>query len=81
MKRIPSLSLLAFGAFSAGGLTLATAADPVAELGAFSVFQNVVPAQLLKGDVKVARSPAMNAAQDISVQSCYVVPGPPAKAL
>ena len=56
-------------------------ADPVSELGSFSVFSGVDPAQLLKGDVKTARGPAMSEARALSVQSCYVVGGPPAKAL
>ncbi len=59
----------------------AAPADPLAELGAFSVFQNVDPAQLLKGDVKTARGQAMDTARNLSVQSCYVVPGTPATAV
>lgn len=60
----------------------ADAASPAAELAAFSVFPNVDPGQLLKaGDVKTARGPAMSSARGLSAQSCYVVPGPPAKAL
>lgn len=63
------------------GSHAAAPADAVAELGAFSVFQNVDPAQLLKGDVKVVRGPAMDSARNLSVQSCYVVPGSPADAV
>lgn len=63
------------------GGRVAQAADPVAELGAFSVFQNVDPGQLLKSAVKTARGPAMSSARDLSVQSCFVVPGAPAKAV
>lgn len=77
---IRSLLLLVFVLLCAGR-TAARAADPVAELGGFSVFQNVDPAQLLKSDVKTARGPAMSSGRDLSVQSVYVVPGPPAKAL
>ena len=68
-------------ALSAALPACAAAADPVAELGAFSVFQNVDPTGLLKGEVKTARSPAMNSARALSVQSCYVVPGTPQQAL
>ena len=39
------------------------------------MFQNADPAQLLKGDVKTARGPAMDSPRALSVQSCYVVPG------
>lgn len=59
----------------------ARAAEPAAELAAFSVFPQIDPAALLKGDVKTARGPAMSNARDLSVQSCYVVPGTPAQAL
>ncbi len=55
-------------------------ADPVSELGAFSVFQSVT-LDKLKDDVTTARGPAMNNARHLSVQSCYIVPLPPAKAL
>lgn len=59
----------------------ALAADPVAELAAFSVFPKIDAAALLKGDPQGARGPAMSNARDLSVQTCYVVPGTPAKAL
>lgn len=59
----------------------ALAADPAAELAAFSVFPQIDAATLLKGDPKGARGPAMSNSRDLSVQTCYVVPGPPAKAL
>ena len=55
-------------------------ADPLAELGAFSVFPNA-NLDKLKGDVTTLRGPDMSVGRDISVQSCYVVPVPPAKAL
>jgi hypothetical protein len=77
-----SLSLIALVSLSVlATQPAATAADPVAELGSFSVFQGIDPAQLLKGDVKTARGPAMDSSRDLSVQSCYVVPGSPQKAL
>lgn len=63
------------------GARSAAPVDAVAELGAFSVFPNVDPTQLLKGDVKTARGPAMDSARALSVQSCYVVAGPPAKSI
>lgn len=56
-------------------------ADPAAELAAFSVFPQVDAAALLAGDPKGARGPAMSNPRDLSVQTCYVVPGAPAKAL
>ncbi len=58
----------------------AQAADPLAELGAFSVFQNA-NLDKLKSEVTTARGPAMTDGRHLSVQSCYVVPVPPAKAL
>ena len=54
-------------------------ADPVSELSAFSVFGNVDLNKLR--DVETKRGPEMGVARDVSVQSCYVVPVPPAKAL
>ncbi len=79
MQRTFSLVLLSLALLHGRGI--AAPADPVAELGAFSVFQNVDPAQLLKGDAKTARGPVLDVARDLSVQSVYVVPGPPAKTL
>lgn len=55
-------------------------ADPVAEMGAFSVFPNV-DLNKLKTDVTTLRGPSMSVGRDLSVQSCYVVPGTPAQAL
>jgi len=74
------LPLLAVVSLVAGS-PAAQAAEPVAELAAFSVFGNVDSAALLKGDVKTSRGPAMSSSRDLSVQSVYVVPGPPAKAI
>ena len=54
-------------------------ADPVSEMGAFSVFGNVDLGKLK--EVTTKRGPEMSVGRDLSVQSCYVVPGPPAKAL
>ncbi|MEP7070896.1 MAG: hypothetical protein ABI839_00780 [Verrucomicrobiota bacterium] len=56
----------------------AFAADPVAELSSFSVFNNIDLAQLAKGGVKTAHGPQLPNPRYLSVQSCYIVPGPPA---
>jgi hypothetical protein len=52
-------------------------ADPTAELASFSVFDKVDLAALAK-DPAVAHGPAMSG-RYISAQSCFVVPGPPAR--
>jgi hypothetical protein len=57
------------------------AADPVSELASFSVFDKVDLNELAKSDVKTAHGPPMSNARFLSVQSCYVAPGPPAKQL
>jgi hypothetical protein len=54
-------------------------ADPVAELASFSIFDKVDLAQLAKSDVKTAHGPPMKNPRFLAVQSCYVVPGPPAR--
>ena len=59
--------------------TSAANADPVSEMASFSVFNNVDLAQLAKTDVKTAHGAAMNSPRFLSVQSCYVVPRPPAQ--
>ena len=56
------------------------AADPAAEMAGFSVFPTVDLAAVQK-TVRTARGPASGVARHLSVQSCYVVPGTPAKAL
>ena len=48
-------------------------------MASFSVFNNVDLAQLAKTDVKTAHGAAMNSPRFLSVQSCYVVPRPPAQ--
>lgn len=53
-------------------------ADPVAELGSFSVFNNVNLAELAKGEPKVAHGPALGG-HFISAQSVFVVEGVPAR--
>ena len=57
--------------------TAAHAADPVAEMAGFSVFDKIDPAQLAKSDVKTAHGLPMNNPRFVSVQSCYVAPGSP----
>ena len=71
-------ALLLVAAFSSGFLS-GVRADPVGEMGAFSVFGNVDLTKLK--EVTTKRGPEMSVGRDLSVQSCYVVPGPPAKAL
>ena len=54
------------------------AADPVAELASFSVFEKADLAELSKSDAKVMHGPPMGG-RYLSVQSCYVMPGSPAR--
>jgi hypothetical protein len=54
------------------------AADPAAEMGSFSVFNNINVADLAKGEPRVAHGPAMSG-HFISAQSCFVVAGVPAR--
>src|SRR3982074_2421673 len=54
------------------------AADPVAELSGFSVFDKIDIEELAKGDVKTVHGPPMGG-RFLSVQSCYVAPGSPAQ--
>lgn len=54
-------------------------ADGVSEMAAFSVFDKVDPADLAKSDVKTAHGPPMSETRYLSVQSCFVAPGAPAK--
>ena len=56
-------------------------ADGVSELAAFSVFDKIDLADLAKSDVKTAHGPPMSEARFLSVQSCYVAPGNPARQL
>jgi hypothetical protein len=60
--------------------TSAIAADPVAELASFSVFDKIDINELAKGDVKPQPGPPMSG-RYLSVQSCYVAPGSPARHL
>src|ERR1700730_14064500 len=54
------------------------AADPAAELAAFSVFDKIDIEDLASSDVKTVHGPPMSG-RFLSVQSCYVVPGSPAQ--
>jgi len=56
-----------------------SAADAVAELAAFSVFDKVDINALAKSDVKTEKVPPMSNARFLAVQSCYVTSGAPAK--
>ncbi|MES2571547.1 MAG: hypothetical protein V4710_16020 [Verrucomicrobiota bacterium] len=49
------------------------AADPVAELAEFSAFPKVDLADLARGKIVTARSPAMSNPRHLSVQACYLV--------
>jgi hypothetical protein len=54
-------------------------ADAVSEMASFSAFGTIDLAQLAKTDVKTAHGPPMSSPRFLSVESCYVVPRPPAK--
>jgi hypothetical protein len=56
----------------------AVAADPAAELASFSVFDKIDVNELAKSDVKTMPGLPMGG-RFLSVQSCYVVPGSPAR--
>ena len=56
------------------------AADPVSELASFSIFDKVDLAQLAKSDAKTLHGPPMDG-RYLSVQTCYVMPGAPARQL
>ena len=53
-------------------------ADPLSELSGFSIFDKIDLAQLAKSDGKTAHGPPMSNPRFLSVQSIYVLPGPPA---
>jgi hypothetical protein len=55
------------------------AADPASELAGFSIFDKVDLNELAKSDVKTAHGPPMGNPRFLSVQSCYVASGTPAK--
>src|SRR6478752_4730998 len=72
---LPALGILIFLFLSRASLQ----ADAVSELASFSVFGTVDLADLAKSDVKTAHGPAMGETRYLSVQSCYVSPGSPAR--
>ena len=55
----------------------AASADPLAELSSFSIFDKIDLAQLARSDGKTAHGPPMSNSRFLSVQSIYVLPGPP----
>ena len=69
---------LFFGATTLLGISAAKA-DAVSEMASFSAFGNIDLAQLAATDLKTAHGPPMNNPRFLSVQSCYVVPRPPAQ--
>ena len=71
------LSLFFAATFSLGSAP--AKADPVSEMASFSVFGKVDLAELARTDVKTGHGPPMNNPRFLSVQSCYVVPRPPAQ--
>src|SRR5438105_967753 len=75
LSLFPALLLL----FSAA--LRAAPSDPTAEMAAFSVFGKVDLVQLANGEVKTAAGAPMSTARYLSVQSCFVVPQPPAKVI
>jgi hypothetical protein len=78
MRSIPLLR--SFGLALLFPVTL-LAADPVAELAKFSVFGTVNLPQLAKGEIKTGQGTPMSTGRFLSVQSCFVVPNPPAKVM
>lgn len=71
------LRIAALAVLSTAIAATVRAADPVAELASFSVFDRIDLAQLAKSDVKTAHGAPMNNPRFASVQSVYVVPGSP----
>src|SRR5690348_15950867 len=57
------------------------AADPVSEMASFSVFGQVNLNELANGQIKTAAGNKMSTDRYLSVQSCFVVPNPPAKVI
>ena len=74
------IRVLAFILFLLPGLRRASA-DPLSELAGFSIFDKIDLAQLAKSDGKTAHGPPMNNPRFLSVQSVYVLSGPPAQHL
>jgi hypothetical protein len=57
------------------------AADPLSEMASFSVFGKVDLNELAGGQIKTAAGQPMSTDRYLSVQSCFVVPNPPARVL
>ena len=74
-KNMRILSLLCLVGLA---VSRAGAADPVAEMASFSVFDKIDLNELAKGEPKVAHGPALGG-RYISAQSCFVVAGVPAR--
>src|SRR5437868_4206916 len=75
LRRFFYISLLWLAAPS-----ICRSADPVAELGSFSVFEKTDLAELAKSGPKTIHGPPMGG-RYLSVQSCYIMPGEPARQL
>lgn len=60
------------------GASISLRADPASELASFSVFDKVDLNELAKGDAKTVHGPPMGG-RFLSVQSCYVTSGAPAR--
>jgi hypothetical protein len=78
MRSIPLLRFLGLALFFPVAVL---AADPVAELAKFSVFGTVSLPQLAKGEIKTGQGTPLSTGRFLAVQSCSVVPNPPAKVL
>jgi len=78
MKTIFFLPLVALVGLLPLGLF---AADPVAEMASFSVFGKVDLNELANGQIKTAAGQPMSTDRYLSVQSCFIVPNPPARVL
>jgi len=59
----------------------AIAADPVKEMGEFSVFDKVDLGQLAQSGVKTATGAPMSTPRYLSTQSCFIIPKPPEQVL
>ena len=57
------------------------AADPAAELAAFSSLKNVDLAKLTAGEIQTGRGPVMSFPRGLAIESAYVVKAPVAKVL
>src|SRR5262249_27927769 len=86
LQRLISMSMKPFLLSSAASLALlfsgvSHGADPASEMAEFSVFGKIDPAALANGEVKTAAGSPMSSERYLSVQSCFVIPQPPAKGI